>query len=167
MTILGERPKDTCSVYATTGAREPCPNPLHPPTATPARDWVSVSPSRCCDMLRYVAVRKTQVLGHPRRGAPTVRAYSGAGTSTRWLYSTARPQGNFRGFRGSQSNSWRAHDGPSQPQVCIKPAFLLCYRHSFVPPCTLPCGLHLPQSLPWLLGCSVAFSIPRTPYMAP
>ena len=122
-------------------------------------------------LLRYVAARKTKVLGHPRRGAPTMRAYSGAGTSTDGytvqygiLWQGCR---ELSSFRGRQSNSGRAHDGPILPQACIKLAFLLCYHRSFFPPCTLPCGPHLPPSLPWLLGCSVAFSIPRTPYMAP
>jgi hypothetical protein len=54
--------------------------------------------------------------------------------------------------RGSPTFSAPRHDRPPPPQACIKPAFLVCYSHSFVPPYILPCGPHSPPSLHWLLG---------------
>lgn len=140
------------------------PSSLHPSTA-PTRDWVSVS------LLQYVAARKSEVLGHPRQGASTVRAYSGAGTSTGWLYSTVRHsvaglQGNFRVSGAGGLTVGAPMTDQSFHRLVLNRPFFSAIAARSSPPCTLPCGPHLPPSLPWLLGCSVAFSIPRTPYMA-
>lgn len=162
MTMLGEGLKDTCPVCATTTATEACPSSLHPSTA-PTRGVLRLAVAICCCKEDKSSLTSTSGSANNARLFRRRHVYRMA-IQYGILWQAFRELSSFRGRR---SNSGRAHDGPILPQACIKLAFLLCHHRSFFPPCTLPCGPHLPPSLPWLLGCSVAFSIPRTPYMAP